>query len=176
GASATNTITFNGNGRTITYAGNSGQPNTLALDGADYFIFNNLHIEGTDATYAIACHLYGGADNNAFNNCTFEVSTTGTATTLAAFALNGTSTSVTTSGISGDNNIITGCTMIGRYYQTSILASSAAPFNLNNQFINCTMKDFYAYGIRHLYCQNTLIQGCTIERLNRTNTTTVYGI
>src|SRR5690606_12159994 len=61
GASATNTITFNGNGRTITYAGNSGQPNTLALDGADYFIFNNLHIEGTDATYAIACHLYGGA-------------------------------------------------------------------------------------------------------------------
>ncbi|HRV53522.1 MAG TPA: hypothetical protein P5162_10585, partial [Bacteroidia bacterium] len=176
GASATNTITFNGNGRTITYAGNSGQPNTLALDGADYFIFNNLHIEGTDATYAIACHLYGGADNNAFNNCTFEVSTTGTATTLAAFALNGTSTSVTTSGISGDNNIITGCTMIGGYYQTSILGSSVAPFNLNNQFINCTMKDFYAYGIRHLYCQNTLIQGCTIERLNRTNTTTVYGI
>lgn len=35
GASAVNTITFNGNGNTLTFAGTAGNPNTFALNGAD---------------------------------------------------------------------------------------------------------------------------------------------
>ncbi|MCC6385295.1 MAG: hypothetical protein IT241_09090, partial [Bacteroidia bacterium] len=177
GTSAVNTITINGNGRTLSYTGNAGQPNTLSLNGADYFIINNLNIEGLDATYAIACHLYGGADNNAFNNCTFEVNITSTTSLLSAFVLNGSPTDVTTSGNSGNNNLISGCTMIGGgTYQVAILGSSISPFNVNNQLVNCNLQDFYSYGIRNMYCQNTIIRGNTIERLNRTNTTTVYAI
>ncbi len=176
GVSAVNTITINGNGRTLTHAGTSTQPNTLALNGADYFVFNNLHIEATDVTYAIACHLYGGADNNVFNNCTFECNISGVGSSMAPFSINGSATTATGAGISGNNNTIDGCTMIGGYYGAIVYGNSVAPYNLNNTIQNCTVRDFYMYGIYNYYCQNTVISKNIVERPNRTNPTAGYGI
>ncbi len=176
GASLSNTITINGNGNTLTFAGSSGNPNTLALNGADYFIFNNLFVDATDGTYAIAGHLYGGADNNTFNNCTFQSSITGTTTVLAAFALNGSATAASASGNSGNNNLLNGCTMIGGYYNTIFYGSTTIPYNIDNKIINCTARDFYSYGLYNLYCRNTIISGNIVERPNRTNSGTAYCI
>ncbi|HQW18850.1 MAG TPA: hypothetical protein PKZ48_12140, partial [Bacteroidia bacterium] len=176
GASTTNTITFNGNGNTLTFNGNAGNPNTLALNGADYFTFNNLNIEATNTTYAIACHLYSGADSNKFNNCTFTTSITGTTTQLAAFVISGSPTTATGLGVSGNSNIVDSCHMVGGYYNTVIYGTSSAPYQENNEIRNSTISDFYGYGIYNVYCRNTIISGNTVERLNRTNTSTVYAI
>ena len=176
GGSAVNTITFNGNGNTLTFAGTAGNPNTFALNGADYITVNNLTIIASDPTYAIAGHLYGGADNNNFNNCTFQSSTTGTTTILSAFCLNGSATAASASGNSGNNNTITGCTMIGGYYNTIMYGATASPFNTGNSVINCNIRDFYSYGLYNLYCQGTTFRGNVVERTTRTNTGTTYCI
>src|SRR5690606_2724566 len=65
GASPTNTITFNGNGSTLTHAGTStSSAHTLRLDGADYFIFDSLQFVNTGATYAFGTQLVDNANHN----------------------------------------------------------------------------------------------------------------
>ena len=177
GTSATNTVTINGNGETLTSgAGTASNPNTLSLDGADYFVFNHLNIEATGATYGIAAHLYNAADNNKFSNCTFTSSITGTVTTQAAFVISGAAASATTAGLSGSGNIVDSCTMVGGYYNTVIYGSSAAPYVVDNQITNSTARDFYMYGIYNVYGRNTIIRHNIVERVNRTNSSTGYGI
>ncbi|KAK6025929.1 PKD domain protein [Ostertagia ostertagi] len=79
GASRVNTVTFNGNANTLTYAATlSTAPHTLVLNGADYITVNNLNIIGTGASYALVCHLWNQADSNRFNNCTFTAPANGT--------------------------------------------------------------------------------------------------
>src|SRR5205085_11800310 len=48
GASSVNKITINGNNSTIFFSSsNTSQAWTILLNGADYFTFNNLNIQGT---------------------------------------------------------------------------------------------------------------------------------
>ena len=176
GASAVNSVTVNGNSNTLTFAGIASNPNTLALNGTDYITFNNLTIVATDPTNAIAGHLYGGADYNAFNNCTFQSSISTTSTTTGAFVINGSATAASAAGNSGNGNVVTGCTMIGGYYNTVIYGATASPYNVDNQVVNCTARDFYLYGIYNVYCRNTIIRNNVVERPNRTNPSTGYAI
>jgi hypothetical protein len=176
GASATNTITFNGNGITLSYnATVSSAPHTLALNGADYLRFNDMTIEGTGATYALVCHLWNNADNNRFTNCTFNAPANGTATTQVPFSISGTAISGTATGPSGNNNVITGCTMFSGYYNTTLVGASATP-NTGNQVINCNIRDQYFYGMYNLYQNGAILRGNTVERPSRTTLSTFYGI
>lgn len=177
GVSGTNTITINGNGNTLTFgATSSAAPHTLMLSGADYMFFNNLNVVGTGSSFALVLHLYNQSDNNGFYNCTFTAPLLGTSTTQVPVSLSGSGTSATTSGNSGSNNVWDGCTMSGGYYNTTIVGNSTSPFNTNNQVLNCNMVDFYLYGCYNLYTQGTIIRGNTIERVNRTNPSTGYGV
>ncbi|MBK9477537.1 MAG: T9SS type A sorting domain-containing protein [Bacteroidetes bacterium] len=176
GASAVNTITFNGNGNSLSYAATvSTAPHTLALNGADYLRFNDLTFNGTGGTYALVCHLWNGADNNMFTNCTFNAPANGTSTTQVPFSISGSATSATAVGVSGNNNIITGCTMFSGYYNTTLVGASATP-NTGNQVINCNILDQYFYGI---YCSNqngAIIRGNNLSRPTRTTLSTFYGV
>src|SRR5690606_4799470 len=69
GANATNTVTINGNGDTLKFAGTSSAPWTLGLDGADYITVNDLNITTTSSTNGLVVHLWNKADHNTFNNC-----------------------------------------------------------------------------------------------------------
>ena len=174
GASASNTITINGNGETLTFSGGTvTNPNTLSLDGADYFVFNYLNIEATGGEYGIAAHLYNAADNNKFSNCTFTSSITGTVTTQAAFVISGAAATVATIGNSGNGNIVDGCTMIGGYYSAVIYGNSTV---VDNKIINSTARDFYVFGIYNYNGRNTIIRNNIVERVNRTNPSAGYGI
>ena len=176
GASAANTITFNGNGCTLTFAATlSTAPSTFELTGADYVTVNNLIIAGTGATYALACHLWNNADNNAFNNCTFNCPANGTSTSQVPFSISGSGTSATTSGVSGNNNVITGCTMFSGYYNTCLVGNTATP-STGNRVINCNIRDQYFYGMYNLYQNGAILRGNIIERPTRTTLSTYYGI
>jgi len=175
--SATNTVTFNCNGDTLVYnATASGSPWTLGLNGSDNFIFNDLVVRGTHGTYALVCHLWNQANNNAFNNCTFMAPPTGTVTTQAAFSVSGTASSATATGNSGSGNVLTGCTMFSGYYSATFVGNSGAAVNTGNKLINCNLRDFYIYGCYFSYQNGAEISGSTIERPTRSTVTTFNGV
>jgi len=177
GISATNSVLINGNGATITFNATSATLlHTILLSGADYMTFNNLNVVGTGGTYALACHLWNGANNNTFNNCTFTSPIVGTVVGLCPFSASGSSVTVASAGNCGNNNTVNSCTMTGGYYSTVFYGASASPFNTGNMVLNSTVRDFYTYGLYNLYCQGTVFKGNVVDRLNRTTVTTTYAI
>ena len=176
GMSAVNTVTINGNGNILTYAASvSTAPGTLVFNGTDYMRVNNLTVTGTGGTYALACHLYNQADNNIFTGCTFNVPANCTNTTQVPFSISGSATSATTAGVSGINNVVTGCTMFSGYYNTCFVGNSAG-VSTGNQLINSNILDQYFYGSYNLYQNGMIISGNTLQRPTRTTLSTFYGI
>jgi len=180
GTSAVNTITFNGNGRTLQFTPVSSYP-TLRLTGVDWTIWNNMNFATLGTTNGFAGQLSGQSDNNSFNNCSFTVPITTTSSTTSALNFSAINTSPTGSGQNGSNNTFTGCTFTGGYYCVAMYgntASETSPTNNNNKFFNCLMTDYYIYGMYHGYSTNTVVSGCTFERPNRVSASlsTGYGV
>jgi|GEM_PF-230548 len=180
GASAAHTITFNGNGNTLKYGpSESGQRAVIKLNGADHVTFDSLVIDATEGNYGFGVHLINGADSNKITNCTILTSTTSSSTNFAGIVLSGSHTSATGTTTSlSDGNIIDGNTIVGGYYGIVLAGSStAANYLSDNQVTNNTIIDFYNYGTYLEGTNNTLIEGNTYSRPNRSNTaTSLYGI
>ncbi|TVQ76862.1 MAG: hypothetical protein EA358_08260, partial [Flavobacteriales bacterium] len=67
GSSATNTITINGNGNTLAFAGTSTTDwATLTLNGTDYMSIDSLTIAATGVANGLTMMLTNGADHNNF--------------------------------------------------------------------------------------------------------------
>nr|HPH86417.1 right-handed parallel beta-helix repeat-containing protein [Ferruginibacter sp.] len=180
GASATNTVTFNGNGRTISFlSSNTNERAVIKLNGADHIKFNNLVISalGTTATeYGFAVHMLNDADSNAVTNCTINVNTSAIQTNYAGIVLSSSATSATTAGASScDGNRLSGNTITGGHYGITIVGSPTLA-NGNNVISNNQINDFYSYGIYLLGNFNTLVDSNRISRPLRTPVTTFYGV
>ncbi|MFC5270638.1 T9SS type A sorting domain-containing protein [Adhaeribacter terreus] len=175
GLNATNTLTFNGNGNKIAFAPTSANRAVVQLDGVDYVTFNNFKIDATDATYGWGFHLLNGADHNTISNNTITIaSTSATEASTGGIIFSNSATSVTSAGNTGNNNVISGNTIIGGY--KGIHLNSVVTTASNNQIINNTIKDFYADGIVVNAAKGTLIEGNDISRPTRATTTTFTGI
>jgi len=178
GASSTNTITINGNGATLSFnSTTSGSRAGIYLNGADHISVNNLIIDGSAGTYGWGIHFMNQADSNTISNCTINVSNSSTTSTNhAAIVMSGSATSATTGGNAGTGNIITGCTLKGGYYTVVMYGLSANP-TANNQLINNTIQDWYAYGVYLTYQSGALISGNNLSRPVRTgSSTTAAGV
>lgn len=102
GASAINTITFDGgnaSATSITHVSSSDIP-TVYLNGTDWVSFKNMTIENTGTTDAWAVFLRNQADHNSFINCEFVLPVT-TSTDVAGIVA---SNSLSTSNSSGNNS------------------------------------------------------------------------
>ncbi len=175
GSSVVNTITINGNNNILTSAG-AAEYHTLRLNGADYMNWNNLVVNATNASTAIALVMSNGSDNNTFVNCTFAVNQANTSSTSSAVAFSASTTSATTAGNNGNNNIFSGCTMSGGYYCVSLYGQSTTVTNTNNQFYNCTITEFYYYGMYVLYQTAPIVKNCIVERPTRATVSGGYSI
>jgi hypothetical protein len=175
GSSAVNTITINGNGNTLTFAGTAGNPNTLTLTGADYFSINNIIVIGTNPSAAIAGHLWNFADNNTFNNCTFTVPM-GSSTTNAAFSISGSLTSITLVGPAGNNNVLDGCTFNNGGSNVAFVGNTAPNFGLGNVLKNSILNDFFQYGVALNNQNGALVSKNSISRPNQTFVGIIEGI
>ncbi|MEO1263025.1 MAG: CARDB domain-containing protein [Bacteroidota bacterium] len=88
GMDATNTVTFQSESGdssqvVLTFSASNGINYTLLLDGADWFTFKNLTIEGTNTSYGRALEFRNGASHNQFSNCELRgISTNSTSTNL----------------------------------------------------------------------------------------------
>ncbi|HTO15575.1 MAG TPA: GEVED domain-containing protein, partial [Edaphocola sp.] len=173
GSSATNTVTFNGNGDTVNFTGTATLPWTIGLNGADYISFNDLVVNG-NGNNAYVVHLWNDADHNTFTNCTIMAPENGTSTTQIPFSISGSPTSMAT-GASGSYNTLDSCTIISGYYNVYLYGNSSAP-SVGNQILNSTLKDFYFYGSNNYYQSGLLIKNNIVERPTRTTVSSFYGI
>ncbi|HNB81594.1 MAG TPA: right-handed parallel beta-helix repeat-containing protein, partial [Chitinophagaceae bacterium] len=180
GSNATNTVTFNGNGRTIYFnSTNSAARHIIKLDGADYITFNDLVVDGSAAaaTYAWGFHLTNGADYNTISLCNIKVSKTNTTSVNhQPIAFTNSTTSTTTAGNNGSYNTIIDNTLEGGYYGITLCGSAVSAENLGNTISNNTIRDFYSYGIYMLYQRQASVIGCDISRPTRTTSTTTAGV
>ncbi|MBL7743093.1 MAG: gliding motility-associated C-terminal domain-containing protein [Chitinophagaceae bacterium] len=180
GASATNTITFNGNGRTLQFLStNTNERAVIKLNGADHITFDNLVINalGTTTTeYGFGIQFINDADNNTINNCQVNINTSSNSTNYAGIVMSSSATSATTTGSAlCDNNIISNNTVTGGYYGMTQVGSTTAA-NFGNKITGNTIKEFYFYGIYVLGSGSLLIDSNTISRPARTVVSTHYGI
>ncbi|MCW3467601.1 right-handed parallel beta-helix repeat-containing protein [Chitinophaga nivalis] len=179
GASATNTITFNGNGDTLTYAPTSANKAIIKLDDADYFTFNNLVIKSRatgSGTYGWGVFLTNDADNNTISNSTFVLDTTTSSTDHAGIVISSSASSATTTGDAKcDFNTFTGNTIVGGYYGI-VMTGSSSMANGNNKITNNKILEFYSYGIHLQGSFNTLIENNIISRPQRSYVSSFYGI
>src|SRR5688572_5407977 len=77
GTSAINTITFNGNGRTLSFNSTTSATRAgISLNGANYITIDNLVIDGSAGTYGWGVWFTSGADNNTVSNCVINISQT----------------------------------------------------------------------------------------------------
>jgi hypothetical protein len=179
GTSASNTITINGNGATLSYTSiDANNRAVVRLNGTDQVSINNLNIiaTGTGTQFGFGVQLLNGADSNTITNCTIAVDSVTASTNFGPVVISGSVSSQTTSESNCDGNVFSGNSISGGYYGVVIYGNAAVPLINNNSVINNSIRNFYAYGV-YLYGSNgALIEGNDISRPARTNSTTFAGI
>lgn len=116
GASAANTITFDGvnrTTRTIVRNSTSSGDYTVRLNGADFIRFSNLTISNTGPSVGFGLQLVNQANDNSVDHCNITVSTTSTSSNSAAI-IGG--TTATNYSLHGNNFSLTNCNVTGGYY------------------------------------------------------------
>jgi PKD repeat protein len=74
GASATNTITINGNGDTIQFSATTSDSSyTIRVDGGDFYTFDNLTVLANGASHGRCFHFKTSADSNTVKNCDLQM-------------------------------------------------------------------------------------------------------
>lgn len=188
GASATNRITFNGNGQEVNF--NTQSTTDIAvfeLNGADFITLSNIRIRTTNSNYGYGVWLYNRADENIVQNCDINISaststTNGWASGIAMVGSAGCATCYTTGGIKGINNIFRGNTIYGATNNNGmvsgiIINGGSSPNDDNIVVENNTITNFYLYGIyNYYYSGNTIYRNNTIVRGMKSTITTFYGI
>ncbi|MBI3234362.1 MAG: hypothetical protein HYZ42_10035, partial [Bacteroidetes bacterium] len=173
GASATNTITFDGGTgnnatRVLTY--NSTSTNfTLRLLGSNFFKFKNLTISAQSSSLGTALYFGANASSDSFYNVTFNgVSTTTNSTNMAVVYSPGTTN--VSNYISFDT-----CRFNFGYYGTFIQSSSSNTLGSSSQGLsinNCDFNNQYGYGMYNQYLdgikitKNRIVTNSTINSYN----------
>ncbi len=173
-ASATNTVTINGNGAVVNFLSNNSSLRAgLTLNGADYVTVNDLEFASQPgAIYGWGALLTNDADYNTINGCTFVLDTASTSSNFAGIVMSGSATSVTTAS-NCDYNTITNNTIRGGYYAMSSYGGSTAPV-FGNVFQNNVAENFYYSGGYFAYNNGLVYEGNDLSRAQRTTSTTTY--
>jgi gliding motility-associated-like protein len=183
GTSAVNTVTFNGNGATMAFLSTNKQEQAvIKLNGASYFIFNNLKVNPeatTSGQYGAGFQMLNAAHHNTIKNCTITLSITSSSSDLAGIVMSPTASNYRDAGAPSycDSNLITGNTIIGGLYGITC-TSSPAMMSQGNVIINNIIRDVKTYGMWISNSQNALVEGNDISRPNHlaTNISGLYGI
>lgn len=174
GATATNTVTFNGNGDTLSFAStNTNLRGIIRLDGADHITIDSMVIISTGTTtseYGFGVQLINDADSNTISHCKLYFDQASTSANYAGIVMSGSETSATTTGSNCDGNVIDNNTIEGGYYGITCLTTT------DNQIKNNKVLDFYFYGIYTNANSNILIDANEVARPNRVAFSSFYGI
>lgn len=185
GMSATRTVTINGNGATLSFTPTStAAAAVLDLNGADFFVFDNLNIVN-NATIGYCAWLRNAADFNVFRNCNFRApSMTGSSTgTAYVWISNGTTSPFTYSNAANnnvfENNNLRTANSNGPYYGIVMVGpttSSLSNATSGNRFIGNNIQNWRYCGFYISYCSNTEFTANTVHNTDYTVTSLKYGL
>jgi parallel beta-helix repeat protein len=171
--SATNTVTFEGSGNTVS-ATPGARFGIFVLNGADYVKLNNFVITlPATATAGWGVQLINAADHNTISNntinlpiiaSTFNIHGITSGTAIEAKGNNASYTKI-------QNNIINGggCGI-------QLNGDNGGINAVNNEITGNQVKDAYSYGIYAGNGDGSLIEGNDISRPTRTTSSTFYGL
>jgi PKD repeat protein len=177
GASAINTITFDGGSADSTKIVYSVTTSTayavISLNGADYITIKNLTLENTDLTYACGVHFGSKADYNTIENCKIDLGTTSTNTTTIAILGCAAESSPTGYGDAGNYNTIKNNRIIGGCYSIKFLGTTTTALSIGNTFLSNTTEQYYSYGAYFYYQKNLLYK---YNRVLKPRNASAYGV
>ena len=180
---ANRTVTFNGNGVTITYPTTSLKPEVIKLDGADYITIDSLNVTVQGATpggYGYGILLTNDADNNTIKRCTVNVNTTSTSTNYAGIVMSAKENDPINEIFESycDNNLITNNTVNGGYYGINCVSRTYLAntvYSFGNVIRNNKLKDNGGFGIFIAGSGNLLVDSNDISHPSRTVFTTTFN-
>jgi trimeric autotransporter adhesin len=175
--SPTKTVTFNGNGATISF-----QPivNTesavIKLNGTDYITIDSLNVEVKGTTgYGFGIQIMNDADHNTVKRCTVNINKTSTSSSYAGIVINGHNIIPRNDNVYSlcDSNLIAGNTVNGG--NVGISCTSFADLNfvilypaIGNIIRKNTLIDNQNFGIYAAGVENLVIDSNDISMPTRT--------
>lgn len=180
--SPTQTVTFKGNGATVSYAvpSTSTEKAVIKLNGIDYVTIDSLNIKVMGASSGYGIQLMGDADHNTIKRCTVSMSTTATATGFAGIVLNNSLNDPADYNTISycDSNTITNNTITGGYYGITCTSKTvgATALPLGNIISGNTIVDSHGSGIYLDGTAQTLVDSNDISQQARTSFTSFSGI
>lgn len=178
GVSATNTVTFSGNGATLSAnPANTNDRAIIKLNGADYVHIEGLNITATGSSateYGYGIQLMNGADYNVISGCniaTTKTSNSAATPNYAGIVINSADGAVLTQGNANCHfNTIRQNTISGGYYGIALVAQATTYTVNGNRIIDNSILDFYRTGIYMNGTVGTVIDNNDIARPSRPGT------
>jgi gliding motility-associated-like protein len=169
GTSATNTITFNCNGQTLSFLSTDyNQRAGIKLNGADYVTFDNLNVTpqaDQAGEYGYGFHLLNDADHNTIKNCHItNFVDSDNPDDHEGIVINGSHAASWEPGDSYcDDNLIQNNTITGGTIAVSLNSTPISPapgqFITGNRIIGNTFSNNIYYAIQMYYTSGTVIDG-----------------
>ncbi len=177
GNSATNTVTFNGNGARILHTSDASDPTNYVLQIKDvnYVTFDRFTFElAAASTKGMIVNLWN-ASYNTIKNCKLISDANTTSTLYAGIAMSGSATSATTATTSR-YNVIEDNEIVGGYYGIALTGTTATK-NVNGNIIRRNkIREFYLYGVYNSAADSTQVISNDVYRQTRNTYTTCYAL
>ncbi|MEZ4687648.1 MAG: right-handed parallel beta-helix repeat-containing protein [Bacteroidia bacterium] len=159
GASATNTITLNGNGEKLIFNGASGNRAGVLFNGCKWVTVKNFDLDASSATTAYGVQFTGNAEHNTLKDNIIRMNTSSTSSLVCGIIFSNSQTSPTTTGDASSYNTVEGNTVYGGYYALSVFGASTTSPSLGNKILNNTFENFYYRGAYTYYQEDIEING-----------------
>ncbi len=185
GASATNTITIDGNGETLQFtASSSSSSYTIRLDGTDYMTIKNMTVKAGGSSYGRCVHLRNQADNNVLDGLTLTMDNMSSSSNYNAYVMiaNGNSSPTSSRGDAGEGNLIQNCKTVstsGRGPENGMAQYNPTSGKYVNTWKNNEVTGWRENGMYFYHCAGQIIDGNKINNTSNTvsgGNSTVYGI
>jgi hypothetical protein len=174
GSTATNTITFNGNGAVIN---ETASPFILKFFNNKYISIDNFQlIVSNTANSRFAILVQGGSQYLTFTNNVINLGNVSTSTLSAGIVASGSETSATTAGNNAQYLTITNNQISGGYYGIVLMGTASYLNNFGHAISNNIITNPYYYGIYLANADTSLVSGNNISRATRATLTTFAGI
>ncbi len=169
GASATNTVTFNGMGSDTLIWDQMGPQAAVLLDSARFVTLNGLNIVNSAPTSeAWGVLVTNGSDSVTIDNCYIEMDTTSTSSDLSAVLVSDEYDDDLGEGAEVDYLTIQNSTLVGGYYAINIEGNGTGNFSFGNRILNNSITHFSNAGMYLDEMQDIEIIGNTIETMRAT--------
>ena len=166
GASATNTITFDGqDSAVIEYDGSSSANSVVFLNGAKYVTVKNFTIRNTDAYYSVGVQIGNGSSEVRVKNNVIRPSSSASSSYSGGVILSSRADGYIFDALSsnGTECYIEGNDISGGYTGVCFRGANTNDYTKNIYVLNNKIQQFYYYGVYAYYSENIHIDGNSVK-------------